>query len=110
MSERGESRRDGSKLQPNSGRGYKKGDATSFPFVIDYKEYPVGFRVTPDVWAKVCGDAFQEDGEPVIKVIMGQGNSKVRVAVIGEDMFEEMRRAWVNFYGEKIQANGLSGD
>ena len=102
MSERSEINRDGATPQKNSGRGpIQKGDARLFPFVIDYKEYPAGFRITPDVWAKICEDAFRSDGEPVIKVIMGQGNSKIRVAIIGDDMFEEMRRAWVNFYGSE---------
>ena len=40
LSEKGESIRDGSKLQKNSGRGdYSKGDATRKKFVVDYKEY-----------------------------------------------------------------------
>ena len=102
MSERGEAEKDGAKLQKNSGRGQiQKGDARLFPFVIDYKEYPNGFRITPDVWAKICGDAWRSDGEPVLKVVMGEDNQKVRVAVVAEDMFEEMRRAWVSFYGEE---------
>jgi hypothetical protein len=100
MSERSEIRRDGSKAQKNSGRGQiQKGDSKLFPFVIDYKEYPAGFRVTPDIWAKICGDAWRSDGEPALKVVMGKDNQKVRVVVISESMFEEMRKAWVNFYG-----------
>jgi hypothetical protein len=100
MSERSEIRRDGSKAQKNSGRGpIQKGDSKLYPFVIDYKEYPKGFRVTPDVWAKICGDAWRSDGEPALKLVMGQDNQKVRVVVISESMSEEMRKAWRDMNG-----------
>ena len=47
MSERGEAKRDGAKLQKNSGRGqYQKGDATWRSFVVDYKEYEKSISIT----------------------------------------------------------------
>lgn len=93
MSERGEASRDGARLQKNSGRGeYQKGDATWKGFVVDYKEYPKGIRITPDMWAKICSDQIKVDREahPVLKVIMQAGGRKVRLAVIEWEVLEEL--------------------
>lgn len=93
MSERGEAKRDGAKLQKNSGRGpYQKGDAVWNGFVVDYKEYPKGIRITPDMWGKVCSDAITVDREsnPVLKVIMEVGGRKIRLAVLEWEVLEEL--------------------
>lgn len=99
MSERGEIKRDGAKAQKNSGRGqYQKGDAQWNDFVVDYKEYEKSISITPDIWAKICTDTFKVDRNkhPVLKLILGSGNNKIRLAVIEWSTFEEMEEAWRN--------------
>jgi hypothetical protein len=94
VSEKSESRRDGAKLQKNSGRGhYQKADAKLDDLSIDYKEYAKSFSVSRDVWAKACGDAARNglDYNPVIKVILGEGNDKIRLAVIAWDYLEYLK-------------------
>ena len=102
MSERDEVKRDGAKAQKNSGRGkHDKGDAVLEPFLIDYKEYEKSFAVNTTVWGKICTDAIRAGGyEPTLKIILGKDNNKVRVYVISETMFNEMREAWLEKYGE----------
>ena len=97
MSERGEIKRDGAKAQKNSGRGqYQKGDAQWNDFVVDYKEYEKSISISPDIWAKICTDTFKVDRNkfPVLKLILGAGNNKTRLAVIEWSLFEEMEEAW----------------
>lgn len=93
MSERGEARRDGAKLQKNSGRGqFSKGDATWKMFLIDYKEYSKSFSVTLKEWAKVCRDAARTglDSYPLIKVVLGPDEKKIRLGVLEWSMLEEL--------------------
>ena len=92
MSERGEAKRDGAKLHKNSGRNTTKGDATWKDFVVDYKEFSKTFGLSKDVWAKAVTDAIRSgtDKSPVIKVILGDGNSKVRLAVIEWELLEQL--------------------
>jgi hypothetical protein len=96
VSEKSEIKRDGAKAQKNSGRGkIQKGDATYRGFVIDYKEYPKGFTLNLDNWAKICTDAFRVGGfnvEPALKIILGEGNNKVRLYVISETVFNELTK------------------
>jgi hypothetical protein len=85
MSEQAEARRDGAKLQKNSGRGKKqKGDAVQGDMLIDYKEYANSFSVSRNVWSKVCTDAATVNIHlaPVIKLVLGSGNMKTRLAII----------------------------
>lgn len=99
MSERGEIKRDGARAQKNSGRGqYQKGDAQWNDFVVDYKEYEKSISITPDIWAKICTDTFKVDRNkhPVLKLILGSGNNKIRLAVIEWSIFEEMEETWRN--------------
>lgn len=94
MSEKNEARRDGARLQKNSGRGhYQKADAKLKDLSVDYKEYAKSFSVSRDVWAKACSDAARNGLEynPVIKVILGEGNNKVRLAVISWDYLEYLK-------------------
>jgi hypothetical protein len=85
MSERGEAKRIGAKLQKNSGRGpYQKGDATWGTYVVDFKEYSKSFSISQDVWAKVVTDCMKVDRSksPAIILVLGEGNRKTRLAVV----------------------------
>jgi len=93
MSEANEIKRDGAKGQKNSGRGqYQKGDAKWYNFVVDYKESIKSVSVNKDMWAKICTDTFRVDRgmHPLLKLIIGEGSSKVRLAVIEWDILEEL--------------------
>jgi hypothetical protein len=94
MSEASEAKRDGARLQKNSGRGqYQKGDARVDIFTVDYKEYSKSFGLSRDVWAKVCTDAMRnQQSEPALKVILGEGNTKIRLWVVAEHIMEDYIR------------------
>ena len=95
MSEISEAERDGSTLQKNSGRGWiQKGDAVWGPFILDYKEYGKSFSLSKSVWANVTKDAVFHRKEPLLKIILGKGASKLRLFVIEEEMFHEMMESW----------------
>jgi len=96
VSEKSEAKRDGAKLQKNSGRGkIQKGDATWKNFVVDYKEYESSISITPTIWAKICTDTFKvsRDKYPVLKLILG-GKSKTRLAVIEWSLLEDLIECW----------------
>lgn len=102
MTEEIEMKRDGAVSVKNSGRsrGTDKGDAVLEPFVIDYKEYTEGFTVSRSVWRKISTDAWKNRRrEPALKLVLGsedaEDKSKIRVFVVSEHMFVEMRDAWV---------------
>lgn len=90
MSERSESKRLGAKQHKNSGRNTKKGDASWQGFTIDYKECSKSFTLNKDVWAKAVTDAIRNNADPAIVVILGEGNQKVRVAMIELDRLEQI--------------------
>jgi hypothetical protein len=93
MSEKNEIKRDGAKGQKNSGRGqYQKGDALWHNFVVDYKESAKSVSLNKDMWAKICTDAFRVDTKkhPALKMIIGEGNSKIRLAVIEWDILSQL--------------------
>lgn len=97
MSERSEAKRDGAKQQKNSGRGdYQKGDAIWNGFVVDYKETAKSVTVSKEMWAKVCTDTFKvsRSYHPVLKLIIGEGNSKTRLAVIEWSLLEQLVESW----------------
>lgn len=103
MSEKGEAKRDGAKLQKNSGRGdYQKGDATLGPFCIDYKEYDESFSVSRKVWAKCNTDAWKMGLQPTLKLALGSKTNvnKLRLWVVEDSMFHEMLEAWQEKYAE----------
>jgi hypothetical protein len=105
MTEKSEAKRDGARLQRNSGRGIlEKGDATVGPFTIDYKEYDESFSVSRKVWAKAKLDAWKNKNMPALKLVLGSKDSpdKVRVWVIDDTMFHEMLEAWEEKYGDQI--------
>lgn len=101
MSEQSEAKRDGARLQPNSGRGkWAKGDAILEPFLIDYKEYANSFSVSITNWAKLSSDAIRKGKkQPAFKLVLGTDAKKVRVWVISDEMFHEMRDAWEEIHG-----------
>lgn len=90
MSERSESKRIGAKQHKNSGRNTKKGDATWENFTVDFKEYPKGFTVNQDNWAKAVTDALKNKNDPAIFVILGEGNKKTRLAIIELSLLEQL--------------------
>ena len=90
MSERSESKRLGARQIKNSGRGTKKGDATWENFTVDFKEYPKGFTVNQDNWAKVTTDAMRNGNDPAIVVVLGEGNKKTRLAIIELSLLEQL--------------------
>lgn len=92
MSERGEAKRINAKLHKNSGRNYTKGDATWNGYVVDFKEYTKSFTLSQDVWAKVVTDCMKVDRQksPAIILVLGEGNKKVRLAVVELDELERL--------------------
>lgn len=94
MSEASEVKRDKATAQKNSGRGqYQKGDARLDIFTVDYKEFSKTFSLSRSVWAKVCTDAMRNGRtEPALKVILGEGNQKIRLWVVAEHIMEDYIR------------------
>lgn len=90
MTEKNESKRIGAKQHKNSGRNTQKGDASWKDFVIDFKEVEKSFTLNKDVWAKATTDAIKNNKDPMIGVVIGSGNSKVRLAIISMDMIEQL--------------------
>lgn len=90
MSERGESKRIGAKQHKNSGRNTQKGDASWNNFVIDFKEYPNGIRIDKAIWAKATTDAIKNGKDPAIVVVLGEGNQKIRLAIIEMSILEQL--------------------
>ncbi len=90
MSEKSESKRLGAKQTKNSGRGNKKGDATWENFTVDFKEYPKGFTVNQDNWAKASTDAIKNGNDPAIIVVLGEGSRKTRLAIIELSLLEQL--------------------
>lgn len=94
MSEKYESKRIGAKQHKNSGRNTQKGDATWKGFVVDFKEVSKSFTLNKDVWAKVVTDTIKSgtDKAPAIIVVLGDGNKKVRLAIIELDMLDQLTK------------------
>jgi hypothetical protein len=90
VSERGEIKRLNAKGIKNSGRGIKKGDATWENFTVDFKEYPKGFTVNKDNWAKAVTDAIKNGNDPAIVVVLGEGNKKTRLAIVELSLLEQL--------------------
>lgn len=90
MSEKSESKRISAKQHKNSGRNTKKGDATWQNFTVDFKEYPKGFTVNQDNWAKAVTDAMRNGNDPAIFVVLGEANKKTRLAIIELSLLEQL--------------------
>jgi outer membrane phospholipase A len=92
--EKGEAQRIGAKLHKNSGRGkMQKADATWNEFIVDFKHFSKSFSLSQSVWAKICTDTLKTDRtkNPALMLVIGEGNKKVRLAVIEWEVFEELR-------------------
>jgi outer membrane phospholipase A len=89
MSEKSESKRINAKQHKNSGRNTQKGDATWNNFIVDFKECSKSFSINKDVWAKITTDAIKNGGDPMIILILGEGNQKVRLAITEFDILKE---------------------
>lgn len=100
-SEKFEIARSGGVAQKNSGRGKKnKGDAILGPYNFDVKEYSKSYSISRESWAKVSSDALKSGSyEPAIKVVLGKdGESKMRLWIISDEMFHQMLGAWEEKY------------
>lgn len=90
MTEKSESKRIGAKQHKNSGRNTQKGDASWKNFVVDFKEVGKSFTLNKEVWAKATTDAMKNGKDPAIVVVIGEGNSKVRLAIIEMSILEDL--------------------
>lgn len=90
MSERSESKRLGAKQHKNSGRGVHKGDASWQDFTIDFKEVGKSFTLNKDVWAKASTDAIKNNNDPAIVVVIGEGNQKIRLAIVEMSVLQQL--------------------
>lgn len=90
MTEKSESKRIGAKQHKNSGRNTHKGDATWKNFTVDFKEVGKSFTLNKDVWAKAVTDAIKNGNDPAIIVILGEGNTKVRLAITEFSILEQI--------------------
>jgi outer membrane phospholipase A len=89
MTDKSESKRINAKQHKNSGRNTQKGDATWNNFVVDFKEVGKSFTINKEVWAKACTDAIKNGKDPAIFIVIGEGNSKVRLALIEQSILEQ---------------------
>ena len=90
MSEKSESKRINAKQHKNSGRNTHKGDATWKNFTVDFKECSKSFTINKDVWAKAVTDAIKNNNDPALVVVLGEGNKKVRLAIIEVDILNQI--------------------
>lgn len=90
MSERSESKRLGAKQHKNSGRGTHKGDASWENFTVDFKEVGKSFTLNKDVWAKAATDAVRNNNDPAIVVVIGDGNQKIRLAIVEMSVLQQL--------------------
>ena len=90
MTEKSESKRLGAKQHKNSGRNTVKGDASWKNFVVDFKEVGKSFTLNIDVCAKATTDAIKNGKDPAVVVVIGEGNSKVRLAIIELSILEQL--------------------
>ena len=89
MTEQSEGKRIGAKLHKNSGRNTKKGDASWYNFVIDFKEVGKSFTLNKEVWAKAVTDALRNKLDPAIIVVLGD-TQKTRLAVVEVSLLEQL--------------------
>ena len=88
--EKEEIKKDKAKAVKNSGRGFRKGDATMNEFVIDYKHNGKTFTLTRTNWIKLRKDAWNSTYKhPCLSVVFGE-DSDVKVAIIEWDVFKEL--------------------
>ena len=59
-------------------------------FTVDFKEVGKSFTLNKDVWAKAVTDAIKNGNDPAIIVIIGEGNTKVRLAITEFSILEQI--------------------
>lgn len=92
----------------NSGRGnFAKGDGIIYSpngdplFTVDVKEAGRSFGLSESVCAKLNTDATKNNTHGMFKVVIGEGEPKIRMMVVSEAIFTEMYAAWEEkYYGE----------
>lgn len=89
MSEKQEAKRMGARLGKNSGRGMIKGDAFWKHFTVDFKEASKSFTLNKDVWSKAVTDALKNRNDPMIVVVLGEGQQTVRLAIMELELVEQ---------------------
>ncbi len=101
--EAAELKRIGATPVKNSGRGLRKGDGKLFPFLVDVKEYTKSFSVSRGVWAKLSVDAISNGKmlPALLLCLREKDDPPLRLWVVGEKAFLEMREAWLDKYGEE---------
>jgi len=88
--EKEEAKRDSAAQVKNSGRGFRKGDATMNQFVIDYKHNGSTFTLTREAWIKMRKDSWRSNYKyPCISVVFGE-NSDTKVAIIDWEVFKDL--------------------
>jgi hypothetical protein len=88
--EKEEAKRDGARTVKNSGRGFRKGDATMNKFLLDYKHNGKSFTLTQKFWKKFSKDAWNNNYKyPCISVVMGD-DSETKVAIIDWEVFKDL--------------------
>ena len=90
--EKAEAKKMGANLHKNSGRGMKKADGSTETFVIDWKFAKKSFTLNKDVWAKVVTDTLMSDREknPCLIIVLGEGSQTVRLAIVEQEVLEEL--------------------
>jgi hypothetical protein len=68
----------------------KEGLSSWNNFVVDFKEVGKSFTLNKEVWAKATTDAMKNGKDPAIVVVMGEGNTKVRLAIIEMSILEQL--------------------
>ena len=98
-----EAKRIGATAHKNSGRGKVKGDASYPGITIDFKFAEKSFSMNKDIWRKICSDAQSNKHAPAINVLLGEtGGIKTRLWIIEDGLFQEMREAWMEKYGDDL--------
>ena len=87
-----EAKRDKARPVKNSGRGFRKGDATFHRFLLDYKHNGSSFTLSRSAWIKHRKDAWREQYRyPCISVVLGE-DSDTKVAIMDWEVFKELIR------------------
>lgn len=88
--EASEIKRDKAKAVKNSGRGFRKGDATLHCFLVDYKHYAKSYTITRNNWLKIAKDSWKSTYKyPCLSLVLGE-ESDTKIAVIDTEVFYEM--------------------
>jgi len=82
----------GATPHPRSGRGhFLKADGSDSQFVWDVKEAEKSFRLTQDVWKKICSDAYHTDPykDPGLIIVLG---GKTELVLIEAMVLKHLRQ------------------